>query len=199
MGRARAPESVYEELDRAAKSPISGKDFSFDSEALERHMESDDPTSLVLKAHLYVEHILIRHVEMSIGKANDIEIDRMNFPLKVALARRFMMNEICIDACIYLNVLRNKAAHRVDFDIGEREVDALVESMGEHFRNAILEMSEDLSAKGSGKGKKYLYILKACLKTLIIVLEIGRIQRERHEKVLLRRLREFNEERSNQR
>lgn len=84
MGQPKSG-SVYDELGKVINAPIDTTEYCFDYSKFQQFMSSPDPIALILKGHLFVKYILIRHIEMSFGPSGDIDADRMNFPLKVAL------------------------------------------------------------------------------------------------------------------
>jgi hypothetical protein len=66
--------------------------FCFDREKFEKHMKEDDLINVVLRAHLYAEHVIICALEDHFVDPDALEIGRLSFPNK-------------FDLCVALNLL----------------------------------------------------------------------------------------------
>lgn len=88
-----------------------------DLSAMEEHLQSPDPTALLLRGHLWVERLLLDLIRSDLEFPEEFnELDRLAFPTKVSLARA-QGSLPWPNALLELNRVRNRLAHDVRFEI----------------------------------------------------------------------------------
>jgi hypothetical protein len=86
------------------------------------HLNAADHLAIIIRAHLYVEAILIRRIEAVLVKKEKFDCGSLSFPNKVKLAVALgRIDDADIHALVELNKLRNRFAHRVDTQLQERD------------------------------------------------------------------------------
>ena len=84
---------------------------------MERHLQSTDPTALLLRGHLWIERLLLDLIRSDLEFPEEFnELDRLAFPAKVGLARA-QGNLPWPNALLELNRVRNRLAHDVRFEV----------------------------------------------------------------------------------
>ena len=142
--RGKSGESIHEEIRRAVKAPIDTNDFSFDYPKLENFLSSNDPVIVVLKGHIYLEYVLVRSISSHLPRPKAVDFDRMNFVGKIGLARAFGVADLFLDACLVINKVRNKIAHKIDYELNRKDVDELVKAMPAVLHQYIAEYASKL-------------------------------------------------------
>lgn len=86
-------------------------------EDIERHLGSDDPTTVLLKGHLWIEGLLedIIAASVTFPEALPKVMKSLNFPAKVALADA-VAGILWPQPILKLNSVRNTLAHDVTFE-----------------------------------------------------------------------------------
>jgi hypothetical protein len=94
----------------------------FDIPTWGEHLNSKDPLAMVIRAHLYVEAVLIRHVETAMVNTKRSDIDNLNFPTKVKRAvTAGKVDSSDAVALTALNRLRNRFAHNLTAQLQEQD------------------------------------------------------------------------------
>ena len=89
--------------------------FSFDFKKFESEMVGGDLLTLIIRAHLYVEHALIQMLCEAMTYPNEEVIRRLNFPSKLELCIAFaLIPDEWKPAVLKVNEMRNRMAHRLE-------------------------------------------------------------------------------------
>jgi hypothetical protein len=67
------------------RETASAEQFSFNTEEFKAHMMEDDGVMVVLRAQLYLEHVLIATLTDALAKPDAINLKGLNFPAKLNL------------------------------------------------------------------------------------------------------------------
>jgi hypothetical protein len=94
----------------------------FDIPTWGEHLNSKDPLAMVIRAHLYVEAILIRRIESVIVNKQLFDSARLQFSTKVKLAAALgKVDDADEPALNALNKLRNGFAHNLATQLQEQD------------------------------------------------------------------------------
>jgi hypothetical protein len=119
--------------DVAANVPLP-----FDLPVLIGHLNTTDPLALVIRAHLYVEAILIRHIETVVVNREQFDSARLPFRTKIELAVAIgRVDPADVGALNVLNSLRNKFAHKLDTLLQEQDESKLHNALSERQRRFV--------------------------------------------------------------
>lgn len=94
------------------------------------HMNDPSTLSVLLKGHLWVEHVVTQAVEVSLADSTQLSVERMSFASKLdlALAAGALPPELG-PPLKRINRLRNNAAHDLGFTLTEEMMRGLVDSL----------------------------------------------------------------------
>ncbi|MEO3429228.1 hypothetical protein AAFN88_10250 [Pelagibius sp. CAU 1746] len=96
--------------------------WSFDLKKLHAHLDGDTEADVIIKGHLYVEHVLIETLREALARPALLNIERLNFPAKAELcAAMNLIPEDALRPVKYVNAMRNKIAHDLEFAVGTKE------------------------------------------------------------------------------
>jgi hypothetical protein len=92
--------------------------------------QGEDDLGVILRAHLYLESTLDGLIREFLEKPDTIELDRLQFPVKLQLAAAIgaLLDEY-VAPLKFLNSLRNKFAHNIGAKISESDEENLFSSM----------------------------------------------------------------------
>jgi hypothetical protein len=144
--------------------------FLFDIEQMKRDLNSDDQMQLTVRAHLYVEHILMELLKISLPHHGRLTLDRVNFMLKMEIcAATGALNPALIDPIKHLNTFRNRLAHNLHYELTEKDKQKIFDSFDKNSRLLILE---------NGKKGQISTLeetpLSQVYKVIVVLLEISR-------------------------
>jgi hypothetical protein len=132
------PDDLQHELDQALRSAAG---FSFDLERLKLQINSGDTLTTVIKAHLYLEHVLIFFLRQSFSQPDEINLKRISFPTKVDLCIALGLIDKELRAPLNkVNEMRNRVAHTLDVEINDQERKEFWMSLPPRLRRARLEI-----------------------------------------------------------
>lgn len=115
-------------------TPVSNP-LPFDVPTLTQHLNSKDPLALVIRAHLYVEAVLIRHIEAALVNKGQFDSASLTFPRKVKLAAAMgKVSNADVSALLALNSLRNRFAHKLDTHLQDQDEHALYSTLSKQQR-----------------------------------------------------------------
>ena len=101
--------------------------LQLDPEVLSRHLSSDDAVAVLLRGHLWVEGALTDLIRSDLEVPDEWpDLERLNFPSKVALARAQGALYLGSEPLLALNRVRNQFAHNVTFEMDATTVAQLV-------------------------------------------------------------------------
>ncbi|MGN8648308.1 hypothetical protein ACTNEO_19890 [Gracilibacillus sp. HCP3S3_G5_1] len=89
---------------------------------------SDDPLQVFIRGHLIIESKLIRLIESSLVNKNEIDVAKLNFPMKVDLAYALgaIEDKSIKNVLLGINSFRNKFAHNIDYKITDVDMKKMV-------------------------------------------------------------------------
>lgn len=97
-----------------------------------KYVRGDDPLGFVVRTHLYIEAALIQLIESALENPSEIDLDRLRFPSKVDLGIALgCLSGEARSGILSLNTLRNRVAHRLDYEVSQSDVDEIKASFGE--------------------------------------------------------------------
>jgi hypothetical protein len=116
-----------------------------------QHVLVDDPLSLVIRGHIYIESALIKLMEQGVPRPEAIDFARLNFPTKINLAVALgLLSEEEKPGYLALNKLRNKLAHDVEIEVGSDDEDALLRALNEAELGDALKYADKLPTRLTG-------------------------------------------------
>jgi hypothetical protein len=108
-----------------------------------RHMQSDDPLGMVLRAHLFIEReitIILRHL---LPEPSQVDWDRWRYATRVDLVAALeVFDRHMIQAYRSVGRLRNKVAHNLDQEIDEAKQAEFLNTLDAEFREAVIAGTE---------------------------------------------------------
>lgn len=104
--------------------------MSIDFERPARDLADPNKLVILVKAHLWVERRLNSCLEANLENPNALALDRMSFHHKVNLAESLgILGGTWLAAVRRLNAVRNEAAHRLEWELSDADVHALVDAV----------------------------------------------------------------------
>jgi hypothetical protein len=115
--------SLPEDLQRLQDKEIREAEiFCFDLERFEAQIVEIDMLTLVIRAHLYLEHVLIHTLKDAFPVPDAIQMRRLGFPAKLDLCIAMgLVPKEWSAAVLFINEMRNKVAHRLEFEFTEAD------------------------------------------------------------------------------
>ncbi len=110
----------------------------FDIPTLIEHMNSKDPLATVIRAHLYIEFVLIRQIQAVLVHKSRFDSATLLFDKRVRLAAALgVVDQADFGALNALNSLRNKFAHNIDFQVKEQDERDFYNALSERQRRFV--------------------------------------------------------------
>lgn len=129
------PEDLQAECDKAQKA---AEVFCFDVEKFKRDMKSDDTMTIIVRAHLHLEHVIIQLIVESLVHPDAIALGKLSFPSKCDLAIALgLIPRNWRTAIIGINEVRNRVAHRLDFSFSLDDEKKIKRSMPSGYIAAV--------------------------------------------------------------
>jgi hypothetical protein len=142
--------------------------FSFDREKFKARLYKGERWQQLIQAHLYIDHVLTQLLVEALKRPNEIQASRLGFSQKLDLINALdLIPEDFIAPIQFINKLRNKIAHQLDFLISEKDDTDFANCTPKFLRE---ELSEEKDRDG---GPLKLHEL---LFGLVLMLEIFRQQ-----------------------
>ena len=111
---------------------------------------ADDPLTMVVKAHLYIESALLALLKAYLEKPEILETDRLTFPSKVQLGIALGLIEPQLEeVLIKLNRLRNRFVHNLEARLGKHDAFDLMGSLELFEQKSVGYQLKKLGAHGS--------------------------------------------------
>jgi hypothetical protein len=133
------------EIDAEEKEGLEkASQLSFTKEEMTIHLQGPDHINPILKGHLYFEHVLITAIRDALQFPDEINIRQLSFPAKLKLA--VALGQFPKDmkaAGIFLNDLRNKLAHRLDFKFKQEDHNQFWGTLPSQLRDAVSEFVKE--------------------------------------------------------
>lgn len=133
---------------------ITSKEFQWpttlDAEAVNTDLNPEqDELTLIIKAHLYIERVLVQIIEDSLDYPKELYTNELRFPTKIGLSSAMgLIPREVKEALFHMNFMRNRIAHDLKYKIDQAETVKLFGSFPETFRVMTLH-------KLARKGKVY--------------------------------------------
>ena len=100
---------------------------SFDLAALKKHLSAEDSMQVIIRAHLYAEHVLYTLLTDALPKAHLLDIDRLGFATKARLcAAMALIPDVSLPVLVVLNSIRNNYAHKLNYELTRQDVENLL-------------------------------------------------------------------------
>lgn len=169
------------ELEEEQKRQIETcEQFSFDYTKFDKDMRSGDIITIVLKAHLYLEHVLIQTLSDAFSNPEAIELRRMNFPAKLELCIALgLLPELWSKPVRTINEMRNTVAHRLEFQFDDSERLKLFNLLPDFLQEECLVNAGRKRGEETGLEWWQIFVV------IVVWLEIARqkvaVSRVRHE------------------
>jgi hypothetical protein len=96
--------------------------FSFDDEQLKARISTGERWQQLLQAHLYFDHVITRLLVDELANPDAIDARRMSFLQKLRLTQALGLIPTDLASSVeFINGLRNKIAHDLDFEISDKD------------------------------------------------------------------------------
>jgi hypothetical protein len=124
--------------------------FSFDIEEAGDLIEHDRMEIAIIRAHLYVDHVLTKSIEDALTYSDALDLQKLGFGTKLGLAIGLGIIPKTLRAAILcINNWRNELAHNLHFSITEKERRECWNTLPEHMKLAVarVEKADDMKAQ----------------------------------------------------
>lgn len=155
--------------DRAKAAAMA---WSFDLETMKSHLDGDDELLVIVRGHLYLEHVLIAFLTEALRYPEVIKFRRIPYPLKVDLCAALgVVPKEVVPALIKVNEFRNKMAHNLNYQFTEQDKLDLYNCYPKYGQVLVRELGEPnkehpLSEVSFGH----------MLKVIVILCDLGRLR-----------------------
>jgi hypothetical protein len=117
----------------------AAEQFSFKTEEFKNHMNENDGVMVVLRAQLYLEHVLITTLSDALKNPEAVDLRRLNFPAKLNLCIAMgLISEELRNAATKINEMRNGAAHKLHVEFSSEVKAGLWSTMPQFLKEEIL-------------------------------------------------------------
>lgn len=129
--------SRWTEVEQEASRPC------FDKAEFERRISEGDDWQKLIQAHLYLEFIASRMLEAEMPRPKDIDLFRMSFSSKLSLISALGLFPVeFVPAVRKVAKLRNNVAHDLRYDLPEKDVNNLRNSVPKWLRTIAEEQKD---------------------------------------------------------
>jgi len=174
FSKTTRPALTSEDLELLATPDVhlreSASVFCFDQERFKARIYSGERWQQLLQAHLYYDHVITRILFDALKNPDAINLRRIGFYQKVQLisAMNLLPSDI-VTPIDFINSLRNKIAHKLDFEITDDRIVDFVDCTPKFLRDAAVD--ED----GRQPGPLLFHEL---LRVILLQVEVFRQQHE---------------------
>ena len=113
--------------------------FSFDQDRFKARVSDGERWQQLLQAHLYYDHVITRLLVDALVKPDAISATRMSFLQKLQLINALgLLSDEIVSTVELINKLRNKIAHRLDFEISDKDVSDLRNTTPKRLRDLVM-------------------------------------------------------------
>jgi hypothetical protein len=168
--RGRLPPITPEEFELLATPNEELKkrasEFSFDHDRFSKRISSGERWQQLLQAHLYYDHVLTQILVDELAQPDAIDLRRMGFANKLQLisAMNLLPSEV-VSPIEFINGIRNKIAHDLDFEISDQSVSDLA--------NCTPKMLREAAEKEEGR-KPGPLLFHELLRVILLFAEVRR-------------------------
>jgi hypothetical protein len=126
-----------------AETEKAGK-ASFTKEQMVTHLDTPDAGNAVLRGHLYFEHIIMQAITEALSEPSQLDLRRLSFPSKLDLALALgLLPPSYRGIAAMLNELRNKVAHRLDFEFTQEHSNMAWSALPDEVRTTLVEFAAE--------------------------------------------------------
>jgi len=116
--------------------------FSFDRDRFEERIASGENWQQLLQAHLYYDHVITQLLTEALVNPDAVNVVRMSFSQKLQfLSALGLLGPDIVSPIEFINGLRNKIAHDLNFEISDNDVRNFANCIPTHLRD--IASSED--------------------------------------------------------
>jgi hypothetical protein len=127
--------------DEELAGKVSG--LCFDYETFTGRVFKGDRWQQLLQAHLYFDHVITRMLEEALPNPDAMKLRRTTFSQKVQLLTAMdLLPSSLVPPVEYINSLRNKIAHQLNFEISDDAVANLINCTPKRLRQVALEQRD---------------------------------------------------------
>jgi hypothetical protein len=144
MSEAKRPPLTEEELELLAtpnqdiRTKVS--QFCFDPDKFTDRIFAGERWRQLLQAHLYFDHVITRTLTDALSNPDALNLRRTGFYQKLQLIAAMDLLPASLTSVIeFINALRNKIAHDLDFVIRDDDVNDLINCTPKHLRDVAEE------------------------------------------------------------
>ncbi len=143
--------------------------FSFDYDRFKKRIEIGEHWQQLLQAHLYFDHVITQLLSEALVNPDAVNVSRMSFSRKLQfiLALDLLTPEL-VSSVEFINGLRNKIAHDLDFEISDKDV--------RDFTNCIPKYLRDFGLNDESRMPGHLHF-NELLQLVLLQIEV---QRQHH-------------------
>jgi hypothetical protein len=117
----------------------TAEQFSFNTEEFKNHMNESDGVMVVLRAQLYLEHVLIATLTDALKNPEAVNLRRLNFPAKLNLCIAMgLIKEELRNAATKINEMRNGAAHKLHVEFSSELKAGLWTTLPQFLKETLL-------------------------------------------------------------
>jgi hypothetical protein len=165
------------EAKKAFEEEAAGE-FSFDVRRLRNEVMEGDMTAMVIRAHLFLEHVLIQTLADAFRVKDAFNLRRINFPQKLDLCIALgLLPAAWRRSVMIINQMRNDVAHQLDHSFPDSVRLELWDEFPPPLRELVAEQAGVPLEEGRDKAK-FLHLFKV----LIVWLDISR-QNEKKRRI----------------
>jgi hypothetical protein len=142
--------------------------FSFDQDRFKKRIATGEHWQQLLQAHLYFEHVVTQLLSDALANPDAVNVSRMSFSQKLQFisALNLLPPEL-ISSVEFINGLRNKIAHKLDFEIGDKDV--------RDFTNCVPKRLRDIASQDDDRAPGPLRF-NELLRVVLLQIEVLRQQ-----------------------
>jgi len=130
----------------------------------------DESLQLVIRAHLRAEQLLFALLTEGLKNPSIIDLDRLSFSTKARLAVAMgLVEQDALPPLVGLNALRNKFAHKVDYNFTDKDKADLLNTMPRYVAEVALSDGD-----GSDSYTRENVPLERILRVLVCLIEARR-------------------------
>lgn len=96
--------------------------WSFEFNLLNKHLDGDDELQVIVRGHLYLEHVLIQFLNQALPLPEAIDLRRVPYSMKIDLCVALrLIRPSLVPPMNKVNELRNRVAHNLHYVFTEKD------------------------------------------------------------------------------
>lgn len=144
--------------------------WSFDLKKMREHLDGDDELQVIVRGHLYLEHVLIEFLSEAMRYPDAVDLRRVPYGLKMDLCVGLgMLSKSLVPPMNKVNEFRNRVAHNLNY--------AFTDQDKSDFYNCYPKFGQTLVLERGEKGKSFPLgeiSYGHMIKVIIVLLDIDR-------------------------